>query len=206
MRKFDEDFRVALRQRVEAIEAESGVEIVATVMPRATRYWHVYLLWGIIPAMLVLTFMMFLEAEFWYVLIYLETIGALILGGALPWIFSDLVRLSVGKKGLRKEAENAARALFQRAGMVETRERIGILVVFAWFEKEVILIPDRGAEEMIPPDELETLDNRLSEVFSHPDPANAILEQLATMKNTLKLYIPRDIHDINELPDELWLH
>ncbi len=206
MRKFDEDFRVALRQQVEAIEAESGVEIVATVMPRATRYWHVYLLWGIIPAMLVLTFMMFLEAEFWYVLIYLETIGALILGGALPWIFSGLVRLSVGKKGLRKEAENAARALFQRAGMVETEDRIGVLIVYNSFERLAVVVPDTGAEEFIPPDELAVIQEGADAAIAQRDAAQGILDHLDSLVPMMRNYIPRDINDINELPDELWLH
>ena len=206
MRRFDADFKDALRSVIEDIESESGAEVVATILPRADRYLDTYLIAGLSVSFLVLTVMMFIPTEFWYVLIYLETIGALIFSMGLLWLFPPIARFLIGRKRLRKRAETESRALFQRAGMVETRERIGILVVFAWFEKEVILIPDRGAEEMIPPDELETLDNRLSEVFSHPDPATAILEQLATMKNTLKLYIPRDIHDINELPDELWLH
>lgn len=206
MRKFDEAFRVALREKVEAIESESGVEVVATVMPRAARYWHIYLLCGIIPSILVLTFMMFLEAEFWYVLIYLETLGALIIGAALPWVFPGLLRLFVGKEKLRANAETAARALFQRAGMVETQERIGVLIVYVWFEKLAIVVADTGAEELIPPDEMEVIKRRADDAIASGDPAQAILDHLQSLQPLMRNYISRDINDINELPDELWLH
>lgn len=206
MRSFDADFKDALRSVVEDIESESGAEVVATILPRADRYLATYLLAGLCVSFSVLTVMMFIPTEFWYVLIYLETVGTFLFTVGLMWVFPGITRFLTGRKRMRKRAESEARALFQRAGIVETRERIGILVVFAWFEKEVIFLPDTGAEEMLPPDELDTLRNRLSEVFDHPDPATSILEQLSSMKNTLKVYIPRDIHDINELPDELWLH
>lgn len=206
MRSFDADFKDALRSVVEDIESESGAEVVATILPRADRYLATYLLAGLCVSFSVLTVMMFIPTEFWYVLIYLETVGTFLFTVGLMWVFPGITRFLTGSKRLRQRAESEARALYQRAGIVETRERIGILIVFAWFEKEVVFLPDTGAEEMLPPDELDTLKNRLSEVFNHPDPATAILEQLAAMKNTLKVYIPRDIHDINELPDELWLH
>ena len=206
MRKFDDSFRVALRERVEAIESESGVEIVATVMPRAARHWHIYLLCGLVPSFLVLTLMMFLEAEFWYVLIYLETLGALLIGAALPWIFPGLLRLLVGRKNLRHQADTAARALFQRAGIVETGERIGLLIVYNWFEKLAVVLPDTGAEELIPPDELDAIRQGADAAIADGDPAQAILDHLAAIQPLLTKYIPRDIHDINELPDELWLH
>ncbi len=206
MRRFDADFKDALRSVIEDIESESGAEVVATILPRADRYLATYLIAGISASMAVLTVMMFIHIEFWYVLIYLETIGTLLFTMGLLWVFPSLTRMLTGKKHLRKRAETEARALFQRAGIVETRERIGILIVFAWFEKEVIFLPDIGAEEMIPPDELEIMQNQLAEVFSDRDPAEAMLQKLRNLKETLKLYIPRDVHDINELPDELWLH
>ncbi len=206
MRKFDADFKGALRSVVEDIESESGAEVVATILPRADRYLDTYLFAGLCVSLSVLTVMMFIPTEFWYVLIYLETIGALLFTFGLMWVFPGIARVLIGKKRLLRRVETEARALFQKAGMVETKERIGILIVFAWFEKEVIFLPDIGAAEMIPPDVIETLKNQLAEVFTHPDPANAMLEHLSAMKDTLKVYIPRDVHDINELPDELWLH
>lgn len=206
MRRFDADFKDALRSVIEDIESESGAEVVATILPRADRYLDTYLLAGLCVSFSVLTVMMFIPTEFWYVLIYLETVGTLLFTMGLMWVFPGITRFLIGKKRLRQRAETEARALFQRAGMVETQERIGILVVFAWFEKKVIFLPDIGAEEMLPPDEIETLQRNLEEVFDHSDPATAILEQLSGMKDILKLYIPRSVHDINELPDELWLH
>lgn len=206
MRKFDTQFRDELRQRVETVESTSGVELVATIVPRARRYWHLYLLCGLVPALLVLTVMMFVPTEFWYVLIYLETVGTLVVGALLPWVIPGLARMLLGQKTLRSELEKTARALFQQAGMVETRERIGVLVVLGWFEREVVVLADRGADELVPPDEWDAMESSFREALRSSDPATAILEALGGQQDLFRTYIPRDVHDINELPDELWLY
>lgn len=206
MRKFDNAFREDLRKAVESVESTSGVELVATIMPRAAGHWHLYLLCGLIPSFLVLTIMMFIPTEFWYVLIYLETVGTLLLGAALPWVVPGLARMLLGQKARRKAVTRASRALFQEAGMVETRERIGVLIVFAWFEREAVIIPDRGAEELVPPDEWETMTRTMCAALRGNDAPASILDALNRQKGLFQTYIPREPNDINELPDELWLH
>ena len=206
MRKFDDEFRVALRDAVRGIESESGVEVVATILPRTGRYWDILLLSGLVPAAIMLTVLMFIETEFWYVLIYLETLGAFLFGMGLVWLFPPLLRFFVGKKRLRARVELEARALFQKAGIHETKERIGILIFMAWYERQAVVIADRGAEELVPPDELETIEGRFSDALMDRDVAQAILDSLSSLQPMMKDYIPRDVHDVNELPDELWLH
>ena len=205
MRKFDDDFKSALRTAVEATEAVSGVELVVTILPRASRYWDTFLAAGLLTSFLVLTIMMFIPTEFWYVLIYLETLGAFLLTLGILWAFPGLVRLLTRKK-MHALVETTTRALFQKAGMVETSDRIGILVLFAWYERTVIVLPDTGAEELLPPDELAQLTARFQTIFTERDPAQAILDRLEEARPLFEVYIPRDVHDINELPDELWLH
>ena len=205
MRKFDDDFKSALRTAVEATEAVSGVELVVTILPRASRYWDTFLAAGLLTSFLVLTVMMFIPTEFWYVLIYLETLGAFLLTLGILWAFPGLVRL-LNRKKMHALVETATRALFQKAGMVETSDRIGVLVLFAWYERTVIMLPDTGAEELLPPDELAQLTARFQTIFTDRDPAQAILDRLEEARSLFELYIPRDVHDINELPDELWLH
>jgi len=205
MKRFDQNFRAALREAVEEVEKVSGVEVVATIMPRVHRYWLPNMIVGATLAFLVLTLLMFIHIEYWYVLIYLETLAAFGLGFLLLNGFPSLKRRILGKKYLEEQVELRARALFQQAGIVETRERVGTLLVFSWFERHAVIIRDTGAEEMVPPDEWEALEAKCRNVFSNDDPAKAIVNVLKESKECFRTYIPRSANDVNELPDELWL-
>ncbi len=205
MRKFDISFRNDLRKKVETIETESGTELVVAILPRTTHYLEYYLAVGAILSVLVLSIMTFIPYEIWYVYIYLETLGVGLLGGGLLWLIRPLLRALVGKKELKKRTESRANAIFQKAQIYETRQRVGILLVFFWLERIAILKPDKGIVSMIPPDELELLEAKFNAVFKADDPATAVLEALEQSKAIFAKYVPADTHPINELPDELWI-
>ena len=149
---------------------------------------------------------MFIETEFWYVLIYLETLGAFLIGAGIFWLFPPLLRMLLGKDRLKARVELEARALFQKAGIHETKERIGVLIFMAWYERTAVVVADRGAEELLPPDELETMERQFADALMERDVAQAVLDKLHALKPLMKVYIPKSVHDLNELPDELWLH
>jgi putative membrane protein len=205
MRKFDISFRNDLRKKVETIENASGVELVVAILPRATRYTEYYMGVGIGLSFLVLTAMMFLPAEFWYVYIYGETVGTGLVGAGLMWVFPGLLRLVVGKKKLSRNIDMRASATFQKARIYETRARVGVLLLVCWLERKVKLVPDKGVAEMVPPDELDAIEAKFHTVFKADDPAQTLLNLLDESKDVFAKYIPPDTHPINELPDELWI-
>lgn len=205
MRKFDISFRNELRKKVEAIENDSGVELVVAIVPRAMRYTEYYLGVGAAIAFVVLTSMMFMPTQFWYVYIYLETVGMGLLGAGLMWIFPALLRLLVGKKELNRRTDLRANATFHRARIYETRARVGILLMICWLERKVKLVPDKGVSEMMPPDELDAIEAKFNTVFAADDSAQVVLNLLDECKDIFAKYIPPDTHPINELPDELWI-
>lgn len=206
MKKFDAQFKEGLRTAVENVESTSGVELVVTIFPKTQKYLSVHLGLGAALSFLVLTLLMFVPQEFWFVLIYLETLTAFWAGFGLPFLIPGLKRMMIGEKRLRKSAETATRALFQQAGIANTRDRIGVLVSLCWLEKEVVILPDRGAEELVPPDEWATLQRRVEVVFESDNPAEELVEVVKETQSLFEQYIPRSEDDINELPDELWLH
>ncbi len=205
MRKFDISFRNELRKKVEAIENDSGVELVVAIVPRAMRYAEYYLGVGAVIAFVVLTSMMFMPTQFWYVYIYLETVGMGLLGAGLMWIFPTLLRLLVGKKELNRRTDMRANSTFHRARIYETRARVGILLMICWLERKVKLVPDKGVSEMMPPDELDAIEAKFNTVFTSDNPAQIVLNLLDECKDIFAKYIPPDTHPINELPDELWI-
>lgn len=205
MRKFDISFRNELRKKVETIENASGVELVVAILPRAMRYAEYYLAVGAALSFVVLTSMMFMPTEFWYVYIYAETLGIGLIGAGLMWVFPTLLRLVVGKKELIRRTTLRANATFQRAKIYETHARVGVLLMLCWLERQVKLIPDKGVAELIPPDELEAIEAKFHTVFTSDDPAQTVLNLLEECKDVFAKYIPPDTHPINELPDELWI-
>jgi putative membrane protein len=205
MRKFDGSFRNDLRKKVEAIEQAAGVELVVTILPRASRYLEYYFGLSTLLAFVDLTVLMFIPIEIWYVLIYLETVALGLVGVAVLWIFPGALRFIVGKDRLKKRVEMRARAIFQQAQIYETRERVGILVVFSWLEQRVMVMPDKGVAAMVPPDEWAALEARCKGVFTTQDPPQAVLDVLDQAMEMLARYVPPEVHPINELPDELWI-
>lgn len=205
MRKFDSSFRNDLRKTVESLEKASGIELIVAVLPRATNYTAYFLGTSLALSLLVLTIMMFIPTEFWYVLIYIETVGIGIIGAVLLWLFPGLLRLLVGKRRLKKNAALKASTIFQKAKVYETRERIGILLVYSWFEKSATLLVDKGATAMIPADEIADFEEKCQAIFLSKDPAAALLSTLQESQAMFATYIPADIHPVNELPDELWM-
>ncbi len=205
MRKFDISFRNDLRKKVETIETESGTELVVAILQRTSHYLEYYLAVGIILSVVVLSVMTFIPFEIWYVYIYLETLGLGLLSAGLLWLIRPLLRALVGKKEIKKRTEQRANAIFQKAQIYETRQRVGVLLVFFWLERVAILMPDKGVITMVPPDELELLSAKFNAVFKADDPATAVLDALEQSKAIFAKYIPADTHPINELPDELWI-
>jgi putative membrane protein len=205
MGKFDISFRNELRKKVEAAEIVSGAELVVAILPRASNYLEYFFGVGIALAFAVLTVMMFIPLEIWYVYIYFETIGAGFFGAGCLWLFRPLLLWIVGKKELQSRTEHCARAIFKQAQIYETRSRVGVLMVFFWLERIAVLMPDKGILTLVPPDELELLQARLNSVFTADDPPLAVLGALDFTKDIFARYVPAGSHPINELPDELWI-
>lgn len=205
MRKFDVSFRNDLRKKVEAVEADSGTELVVAILPRTSWYLEYYLGLGAGLALLVLTVMMFIPFEIWYVYIYFETLGVGVLGGGLPWLIRPLLRWLVGKRMIQQRTDRRARTIFQQAQIYETRDRVGVLVALFWLERVAIVMPDKGVVQMVPPDELEALQTRLQKVFTADDPPVDILLALDAVRDTFSKYVPKEAHPVNELPDDLWI-
>jgi uncharacterized membrane protein len=205
MRKFDISFRNDLRKRVESIESTSGAEVVVAILPRASHYMEYFLGAGAVLSILVLTIMMFIPAEIWYVYIYFETIGIGVVGGGLLWVIQPLLRAIVGKKELGRRTDLRANAIFQKAKIYETQQRVGVLLVFFWLERMVMLLPDKGVTDLVPPDELESLHAQCQKVFTADDPPQALLNALDMAREVFAKYVPTSAHPINELPDDLWI-
>lgn len=205
MKKFDEPFRKELKEAVSSLESASGVELVVALVPHVERYYVAHLASASIVSMGLLTVLMFMPAEVWYVKIYYETLIAFVMGFVLLFAFPITKRLMLGKKFLKRRVTEKARSTFLEARIHDTRHRTGVLTYVAFFERQVVIVADDVAEELVPPQEWEAMRQRFQDAFTSKDPAQAVIDAIKGSADAFRVFIPRTENDVNELPDELWV-
>lgn len=203
MKYFDENFKVQLRDVIAEIENNSLVEIVTVVKARSHNYADVPLWWGVGSWFVVFSFFMFHHMEYGDYTFYTGTITSFFIGMILPLAIKPLMRLFISKSKCKQHVEVKGRAIFQKAGIRHTKDEIGVLVYVSLFEKEVLILPDRGAENALPEEEWALMNNKFQELFEADNPANALIKALKNTIPVFSAYIPPVENDINELPDEV---
>lgn len=203
MKRFDEKFKTRLYDTIADIENNSLVEVVMIIRARAARYSDMPLLWGIAFAVTGFSLVMFLPSPFHDLMIFGVPLLSFLTGYALVSFLDPLRRLFIPRKRLLRNVELLGRATFQKGGIHHTSQKTGVLIFVSLFEREVLVLPDRGAETSMPPEEWETIQTGFKACFEQPELTNALLKCLEDCKPIFANYIPPVENDINELPDNL---
>ena len=203
MNKFNGNFKTKLYKTIKEIEDNSLIEIVTVIKPQSGTYKDISYGAGVVFLFLAYTYFMFAPAVFDVYLIYFMTITSFFLGFSIIEFIPQLKRLLTSKKRKNKQVELYARAIFQKAGIRHTSEKIGILIYISLFEKKVIIIADSGAEEALPFEEWETLKIGFQGIFGIHSIQEKFIEQLKLSQKIFTKYIPSSDNDINELSDNL---
>jgi putative membrane protein len=203
MKRFNKDFKTRLYDTIKDIENNSLVEIVVLIKPQSGKYRDIALWAGVIFSFTLYTFFMFSPFSFDVFIIYAFTLLSFFaiytLFSALPIIESKFIN----QKRKDKNVEIAARAIFQKAGIRFTSERIGTLIYCSLFEQRVYILPDRGTKNAIPAQDWTKMEEDFQTVFTSQNIAEAILEQLSKCKSVFSQFLPPIENDVNELPDDM---
>jgi putative membrane protein len=200
---FDLDFHHKLVQAVEKIEKVSGVEIVVALTPQSAGYQENCHWFSALTTIIILALLLFLETEFSVWLIFVTVLIAYPLTFFIINHLWALKRLITPIKLMQKNVEVHARATFQKGQLYQTRERIGVLFFISFFERIAYILPDTGAERLVPPEQWETISTSLQAIFTAPVPAESLLHALETMVPVFANNIPLLPDDINELPNDI---
>lgn len=204
MNIFSEDFKTKLNKTIEQIENEnSEVEIVAIIRNQSEKYNDVSLLISVVLMFILYTIFMIIPSEINAYLIFLLTVLSFFVFYAVLLFFPKLIRPFVKKSRMKRSVEIMARAIFQKGGIYLTQNNIGVLFYVSLFEKMVFILPDKGAENSIPPEELEKMQEDFNKIFNSSDIAQSFLDKLLSTKDIFAKYIPPVENDINEIPDNL---
>lgn len=200
---FNNEFKTKLAKQIADIEINSNTEIVVLIREVSGNYNDIYLIIGLIISLAVFTFFIFSPFVFGDYLIYMGTILAFFIGFALAFVIKPLSKPFINDKRIKRNVEIMARASFQKGGIHHTLKKTGILIYISIFEKQVLMIADKGIVSAIPKNEMEIIETQINNIFSESNIDTAILKEVGALKEVFSKYIPPVMDDINELDDSM---
>ena len=203
MKKFSEEFKTELYQTIEDIENNSQVEVVAIIKPESAKYRAISFAAGAILLFLTFTFFMYSPWVFDVYLIFFLTITSFFVGFGLVEFIPQIKRILLRKKLINRNVEVYSRAIFQKAGMRHTKEKVAVLFFVSLFEKKIKIIADRGANTSVPAEEWAQINDNFQSIFKGSNFQKSLIDNLKKCQDTFSKYIPSVEGDINELPDDL---
>lgn len=203
-RMFSEKDLKAIEAAVKLAEAGTSGEIVVHVQPAAAVYHWVYGLFAGLGAVLATGLMALIGREgHWtfnlFEIFTAQCFGALI-GGCLARIPS-LKRLVVPRGWLANKAHREALASFVELGVLETRDRTGILIYLSELEHRVEIVADKGIHAKLGEDYWKARADQIVMGVRAERPTEALCEAISEMGNELARHFPGRHDDTNELPN-----
>lgn len=201
--------RSRLDERIKEAEKKTGAQIVLAVIERSDSYaeipWKAFAL-----AVSVTGFFVFLHAILWpnwstetTVLLALATTltaGAVcaLMAVYLPWF----ARFFLNAHRKEVEVRQYAESLFLSHELFSTSKRSGILLLVSMFERQVIILPDRGIKKRLSREALQEIISLMTPSLASGFIDRALEEGLERLEKTLAAAATGDAGG-NELPDEI---
>lgn len=198
----DPEARQRVAQAVAALEQTTAAEVVVAVRKTSGHYRHADYLLGALLALAGLLVFLFHPAPFDEDLFPVAEVALFAAGAMLSVSVAPLRRLLVAPLVRLGNVRTAARAAFHDLGVSRTRQRTGLLVYVALFEREVEVVTDTG----LAPDQLgPAWSSALTALTASVRDASldAFVSALASLGPPLAKAHPRAADDVNELPDEV---
>lgn len=207
----DANAEAAVRQRAAAVEKATGVEVVAAVIARADSYpeipWKAFALGASIAAAAAVAAAL-LEPGWESAEAVVKTVVAVLAAGgvialATVWV-APLARLFLSRARRQTEVLQYAQAMFLEAELGQTRRRDGVLLLVSLFEREVVLLPDRGIREKLGPAGLDPVVSAVTARLAEGSLETALLDGLARLEAALAAHDFRaQPGDTNEISDSV---
>lgn len=115
---------------------------------------------------------------------------------------SGEIRIYLERKS-KGDVIERAKKVFEKLGMTKTEKRNGILIYFSLRDRNFVILGDRGIHEKVGDDFWKAVVSRMQISFSKDDFVGGLEAGIREIGERLKKYFPRELGDINELPDEI---
>jgi putative membrane protein len=187
---------------IRALEAGTSVEVVVAVRRRAERHLATSMVLGSGLAVVTLAILWFSPQVYDVRTMPLDALAAFALGVLLGGLLPGLRRVLTPRSILRAAAQRGARRAFGELGVEKTRDRVGLLIYVALFEREVVIIPDQGLPEALVEQGLAEVRRELAAAVRtlNFDAFEAAISKLGA---PAAAHLPRRPDDENELCDDV---
>lgn len=203
----------AAREATRAAELETGGEIVAVVVEQCDRYdgalWAAAAGGSLLAAAMAAVARSSLEiwdavGALW--IAFPPLVGALV-GYLLARVWPALRRALTAPRTLQLRAERRAAQALVDEQIMATRDRTGVLVFLALFERRAVVVGDRGLGSRVSPERWQEIADALAAGARAGRPGASLVSAIRSVGGLLaEAGVPRRPDDRNELDDEVRLH
>lgn len=147
--KFSDEDNQRIKQAVKKAEASTSGEIVPLIVQASDPYPHADLAGGIVGQSLALIAGIWLVPDLDYVASILFLVGGFLIGYLATRFISPLKRAILGNRIVSTEVYQRALQAFFELGIMNTRDRTGILIMVSLLEHKVQVLADTGINEKV---------------------------------------------------------
>jgi len=207
-RRFTEEELAAVRDAAAAAESGTAGEIVAVIVDRCDAYddalWKAAALGA--PGGAIVASAWHAAVGLWGGWPTAWMAGPALAGAALLAALAALVpafrRALVGRETIARRVRRRAAAALLDEGVTSTRDRTGVLLLVALFERRVEIIADEGLRGRVAPDQWNAVARDLAAALRRERPGPAVTEAVARCGRILAEAGVAARDDTNELPDQ----
>jgi putative membrane protein len=197
-----ESEREALATLVAKVETGTAGELVTVVLKRSASYAAYRIGWAAGIAVLCAAGVhLVLPALPSMELLGAEALVFAVVYGLLG--YAPLFRLLVPRYEKRQAASDQAKRLFLTLGVLETRDRSGVLILLSEFERRVEILGDRGIHEHLGAKAWQALVSGLVSSIRGGHAAEGLRTVIETLGRELSAKFPPRDDDTNELPNHV---
>lgn len=189
---FDAQAEAAVQKRVTGLEAATGIEVVSAVIARADSYpeipWKAFALGASLAALASIGAAL-LDPGWDASHAILEATSAVLATGAAAAVatlwMAPFARLFLPRQRREGEVLQYAQALFLETGMFRTSRHEGVLVLVSLFERQVVVVADRGVRDRLANTDLDSVIAAATRRLANGALKEGLLEGLARLEEVL---------------------
>lgn len=208
--RFGEAEREAVRRAIAAAEGATSGEVVPYVVERCDDYRVARWILATAGSVLSVIAAAAVHSAFglWGEPLWLWGAVPGLAGAAAGWALGrfspQLVRLATPPEILEHRVRERAATAFLEEEVFSTRERTGILILLALFERRVVILGDAGINARVAPEEWGAIADTLAAGIRGGRTVEALVEAIGACGRLLaERKVERRANDLNELDDGL---
>lgn len=195
-----------IEAKIKSLEKTTSGEIVVQVVATSGDYRSFQVLAFLIGVLLASLLGVYSEITHEWGRHFREYLLWQISGGCLAALlscFPPFTHLYSSKRLKEKNVQKEAWAYFSQLGMQHTQHQTGIMIFLSAFEKQVVILADRGIHKKVGETYWKDEAHSIAQGFREKKAAQHLIESLDRMNQLLSTHFPVDPGDRNELPDEI---